>query len=224
MTLNKTNTMKNLTNILTLIILTSLNSCEQDETFKEPQPGTAENLSNFPLQLQGQYISLTDNSKLNIGDKFIERTYDYMVKMHPNQLDKNKRLSGDTIIDTNTNEISLEKHDQDSLLINEVCLDKSFEINNASILRKFKGQYFLNVLNDNNEWDVKMIQLIKGQLTISTIKTNADIENLKEIIQTANDTIPPYEVKLTKDQSKEFVKDEKFRENEIFIRTIKNAF
>jgi hypothetical protein len=167
--------MKNLTNILTLIILTSLNSCEQDETFKEPQPGTAENLSNFPLQLQGQYISLTDNSKLNIGDKFIERTYDYMVKMHPNQLDKNKRLSGDTIIDTNTNEISLEKHDQDSLLINEVCLDKSFEINNASILRKFKGQYFLNVLNDNNEWDVKMIQLIKGQLTISTIKTNADI-------------------------------------------------
>jgi hypothetical protein len=216
--------MKNLTNILTLIILTSLNSCEQDETFKEPQPGTAENLSNFPLQLQGQYISLTDNSKLNIGDKFIERTYDYMVKMHPNQLDKNKRLSGDTIIDTNTNEISLEKHDQDSLLINEVCLDKSFEINNASILRKFKGQYFLNVLNDNNEWDVKMIQLIKGQLTISTIKTNADIENLKEIIQTANDTIPPYEVKLTKDQSKEFVKDEKFRENEIFIRTIKNAF
>jgi hypothetical protein len=215
--------MKNLTNILTLIILTSLNSCEQDETFKEPQPGTAENLSNFPLQLQGQYISLTDNSKLNIGDKFIERTYDYMVKMHPNQLDKNKRLSGDTIIDTNTNEISLEKHDQDSLLINEVCLDKSFEINNASILRKFKGQYFLNVLNDNNEWDVKMIQLIKGQLTISTIKTNADIENLKEIIQTANDTIPPYEVKLTKDQSKEFVKDEKFRENEIFIRTIKKS-
>jgi hypothetical protein len=212
--------MKNLTNILTLIILTSLNSCEQDETFKEPQPGTAENLSNFPLQLQGQYISLTDNSKLNIGDKFIERTYDYMVKMHPNQLDKNKRLSGDTIIDTNTNEISLEKHDQDSLLINEVCLDKSFEINNASILRKFKGQYFLNVLNDNNEWDVKMIQLIKGQLTISTIKTNADIENLKEIIQTANDTIPPYEVKLTKDQSKEFVKDEKFRENEIFIEGV----
>jgi hypothetical protein len=216
--------MKNLTNILTLIILTSLNSCEQDETFKEPQPGTAENLSNFPLQLQGQYISLTDNSKLNIGDKFIERTYDYMVKMHPNQLDKNKRLSGDTIIDNNSNEISLVKHEQDSLLINEVCLDKSFEINNTSILRKFKGQYFLNVLNDNNEWDVKMIQLIKGQLTISTIKTNADIENLKEIIQTANDTIPPYEVKLTKDQSKEFVKDEKFRENEIFIRTIKNAF
>jgi hypothetical protein len=215
--------MKNLTKILTLIILTSLYSCEQDETFKEPQPSAAENLSNFPLQLQGQYISLTDNSKLNIGDKFIERTYDYVVKMHPNQLNKNKRLSGDTIIDINTNEISLVKHEQDSLLINEGCLDKSFEINNASILRKFKGHYFLNVLNDNNEWDVKMIQLIKGQLTISTINTKAEIENLKEIIETANDTIPPYKVKLTKDQSKEFVKDEKFRDNEIFIRTIKNA-
>lgn len=216
--------MKNLTTILTLIILTSLYSCEQDETFKEPQPSTAENLSNFPLQLQGQYISLSDNSKLNIGDKSIERTYDFVVKMHPNQLDKNKRLSGDTIIDINTNEISLVKHEQDSLLINEGCIDKSFEINNSSILRKFKGQYFLNVLNNNNEWDVKMIQLIKGQLTISTIKTKAVIENLKEIIETANDTIPPYEVKLTKDQSKEFVKDEKFRENEIFIRTIKKAF
>lgn len=216
--------MKNLTNILTLIILTSFCSCEQDETFKEPQPSTAENLSSFPLQLQGQYISLTDNSKLKIGDKSIERTYDYVVKMHPNQLDKNKRLSGDTIIDINTNEINLVKHEQDSLLINEGCIDKSFEINNSSILRKFKGQYFLNVLNDNNEWDVKMIQLIKGQLTISTIKTKADIENLQEIIETANDTMPPYEVKLTKDQSKEFVKDEKFRDNEIFIRTIKKAF
>ncbi len=215
--------MKNIINILTLIFLTSFCSCEQNENFKDPQPSGTENLSNFPIQLQGQYISLTDNSQLNIGDKFIYRTYDHVVKIHANQLDKNEKLSGDTIININTNEISLVKHDQDSLIINEQCLDKSFEITNGSILRKFKGQYFLNVLNDNNEWEVKMIQLIKGQLTISTIKTKEDIENLKEIMETANDTIPPFKVKLTKDQSKEFIKDQKFRDTETFIRTIKNC-
>ena len=46
-------------------------------TFNEPQPTDTDNLAKFPDRLQGQYLSLADNSELVIGDKLIQRIYDF---------------------------------------------------------------------------------------------------------------------------------------------------
>ena len=74
--------MKRLKFITTIIILTSLFACEPPVTFNEPQPTDTDNLSKFPDRLQGQYLSLADNSTLTIGDKLIQRIYDYDYKFH----------------------------------------------------------------------------------------------------------------------------------------------
>ena len=95
--------MKQLKFITTIIILTSLFACEPPVTFNEPQPTDTDNLSKFPYRLQGQYLSIADNSTLVIGDKLIQRIYDFDLKIHPSQLDSNSRLSGDTIINLTTN-------------------------------------------------------------------------------------------------------------------------
>jgi hypothetical protein len=90
--------------ITIFIFLTSLFACEPPVTFNEPQPTNVDNLSKFPNRLQGKYLNLTDNSTLLVGEKLIQRIYDYDYKIHLNQLDSAEQLSGDTIINVKTNE------------------------------------------------------------------------------------------------------------------------
>lgn len=215
--------MKRLKLISTFIILASLFACEPPVTFDEPQPTDTDNLSKFPNRLQGQYISLADNSTLSISDKLIQRIYDYDYKIHVNQLDSNSRLVGDTVVDLETNERTLIKRDGDSLVNHIHYIDTLFQMNYDNVVRKFKGYYFLNTRYDKESWEVKKIQLTKGQLILSTISTKLDIENLKEITETPQDTVPPYKFTATKKQFKEFIKNDGFSDSEIFVRQKKNA-
>ena len=74
-----------------------------------------------------------------------------------------------------------------------------------NVVRKFKGYYFLNTRYSKTSWYVQKVQLLKGQLVISSISTNEEIENLKEVTETT-DTIPPYQFTPKKKQFKKFVK------------------
>lgn len=206
-----------------IFILTSLFACEPPVTFNEPQPTDTDNLSKFPKRLQGQYLSLADNSTLSISDKLIQRIYDYDYKVHPNQLDSSSQLSGDTIIDLKTNEKTIIKRDGDSLITHVHYIDTLFQINYDNVVRRFKGYYFLNTRYDKTSWEVKKVQLAKGQLVISSISKKFDIENLKEITETPQDTVPPYKFAATKKQFKEFIKNDGFSDSETFIRQKKNG-
>ncbi len=214
--------MKRLKLISTFIILTSLFSCEPPVTFTEPQPADTDNLSKFPKRLQGQYLSLADNSTLTISDKLIQRTYDYDYKVHTNQLDSTSRLSGDTIVDLTTNEKRIIKRDGDSLITHVHYIDTLFQIDYDNVVKKLKGYYFLNTRYDKTSWEVKKIRLAKGQLVISSISTKLDIDNLKEITETPTDTVPPYKFTATKKQFKEFIKNDRFSDSETFFRQKKN--
>lgn len=210
--------MKQLKLLSAYIILASLFACEPVVTFNEPQPADTDNLANFPRRLQGEYLSLTDNSMLLINDKLIQRIYDYDFKLHLNELDSNSRLFGDTIIDLITNEKLLIKRDGDSLIRHVHYIDTLFQMDYDNVLRKLKGYYFMSIRHDKESWKVKKIQLLKGELIISNISTKLDIDNLKEITESLTDTIPPYKFAPTKKQFKEFIKKEGFRDSEIFVR------
>jgi hypothetical protein len=214
--------MKRLKIISTLIILTSMFACEPPVTFNEPQPTDTDNLSKFPKRLQGQYLSLADNSTLSISDKLIQRIYDYDYKVHSNQLDSASRLSGDTIIDLTTNEKTLIKREGDSLITHVHYIDTLFQMDYDNVVRKFKGYYFLNNRYDKTSWEVKKVQLSKGQLVISSISTQLDIDNLEEITETPTDTVPPYKFTATKKQFRKFIKNDGFSDSEIFVRQKKN--
>jgi hypothetical protein len=75
-----------------------------------------------------------------------------------------------------------------------------------NVVRKFKGYYFLNKRYDKECWEVKKIELSKGQLVVSSISTKQDIENLKTITESMQDTVAPYKFATTKKQFKEFIK------------------
>jgi hypothetical protein len=210
--------MKPLRIISAIIILTSLVACEPPVTFTEPQPTDTDNLSNFPRRLKGVYLSLSDSSTLSINDKLIQRTYDFDYKIHPNQLDSTARLSGDTLMNVETKERELIKRDGDSLLIHIHNVDTLFLMNYDNVVRKFKGYYFLNTRYDKTSWSVEKMQLSKGQLIISGISTKEDMENLKEITETAQDTVANYNFTATKRQFKKFVKNDGFRDSETFVK------
>jgi hypothetical protein len=200
------------------IILTGLVACEPLVTFTEPQPISTDNLSEFPRRLKGVYLSLSDSSTLSINDNLVQRTYDFDYKVHPNQLDSTARLSGDTLVNFETKEKELIKRDGDSLIFHFHYVDTLFQMDYDNVVRKFKGYYFLNTRYDKTSWSVEKMNLSKGQLIISSISTKDDIENLKEITETALDTVINYNFTATKKEFKKFVKNDGFSDSEAFVR------
>ncbi|MHB1277531.1 MAG: hypothetical protein ACYC1Q_03970 [Bacteroidia bacterium] len=210
--------MYQLKQISTLIILAGLIACGPAATFDEPQPAETENLSKFPRRLQGQYLSLADNSVLEIGDKLIQRIYDYDYVVHPNELDSTHHLLGDTLVNLNSNERTRIRREGDSIIIHIHAVDTLFQMNYDNVVRKYKGYYFLNTRYGKTSWEVKKVQLSKGRLTIGSISTKLDLENLKEITETAQDTVPRTTFTVTKKQFKDFVKSGGFQNSEVFVR------
>jgi len=208
--------------ITTIVILTSLVACAPPVTFNEPQPTNTDNLSEFPNRLQGHYLSSADSSVLIIDAKTIQRIYDFDYTIHSSQIDSNSRLSGDTIINLTTNTREIVKRAGDSLVTHIGYIDTLFQIDYDNVVRKFKGFYFLNKRLDKESWEVKKIELSKGQLIVSSISSKEDIENLKATTESSQDTVAPYNFAATKKQFKEFVKNKGFTESEKFLRQKKN--
>jgi Holliday junction resolvase len=210
--------MKRLKIISIIIIFSSLCACEPPVTFSEPQPTDIENVSIFPNRLIGDYLSLSDSSILNVNKKIIQRIYDFDYIVHSNQLDSTVKLIGDTLVNINTNEKKIVKQNGDSLVIHVHNIDTLFQINYDNVVRKFKGYYFLNTRYNKTNWTVEKMKLSKGQLVISTISTQLDIENLKEITGISKDTVIQYKFTASKKQFKEFIKNDGFSDSEKFIR------
>ncbi len=202
--------------------MVGLIACGPSVTFDEPQPAGSENLSKFPRRLQGQYLSLEDFSVLEIGEKLIQRIYDYDYIVHVNELDSTQVLFGDTLINLNTNERTQIRREGDSLIVHIHSVDTVFQLDYDNVVRKYRGYYFLNTRYGKANWEVKKVQLSKGQLTIGSITTKPDIENLKEITETAQDTVPRYTYTVTTKQFKKFVKSGGFQNSEVFVRQKKN--
>jgi hypothetical protein len=210
--------MKPLKLIASVIVITSFFACEPPVTFMEPQPTNTDNLSKIPKRLQGNFISLADNSTLAITDKLIQRICDFDHKFHSNQLDSNYRLLGDTLVNLTSDEKTVIKRDGDSLVNHIHYIDTLFLMNYDNVVRKFKGYYFLNIRYNESSWEVKKVHLQKGRLIISSISTELDIENLKETIETPNDTVAPYNFIVTKKQFKQFVRNDGFNDSETFVK------
>ncbi len=210
--------MKKLNYILTIIAMTSLFSCEPPVTFTEPQPADTDNLTKFPDRLQGKYVSSEGNSTLIVGDKSIQRIYDYDTKVNVKQLDSNYTVSGDTVTDIKTKEKRILKREGDTLYDHVHSVDTLFQMSYDNVVRKFKGYYFLNTRQDKESWSVRKLDLSKGQLTISSISKKLDLDNLKAVTESPQDMTTQTTFKATKRQFKEFIKNDGFSDSETFTR------
>ncbi|MDY0103197.1 MAG: hypothetical protein RBS07_09655 [Lentimicrobium sp.] len=203
--------------ISTFTLMLCLFSCEPPATFTEPQPTGSVDLSKIPNKLQGEYLSLSDSSVLLINESVIQRNIDYEVKTHLNQLGDNEQLLDDTLFNLTTHDKHPVKISGDSLVVSFHFIDTLFHISKQNVLRKFKGVYFLNLLYDKKSWEVRKMQLSKGELTVSNIKGQDDIKRLKEVAESIKDTVPPYEFTITRKQFRKFIKKEGFSQHETFV-------
>lgn len=210
--------MKFLPLISAIILVTTFYGCEPVVTFNEPQPAGVANLSAFPGRLQGQYVSLADSSTLTINDKLIQRIYNVHYKTSLNRLDSNERLHGDTLIDVRTNEKTIVVLEGDSIVNHNEYSDTLIMLDADNVVRKWKGYYFISTRYDGESWEVRKIEQRKGELIISSIAAKSDIDNLQELTESVQDTIPPYTFSVTKQQFSKFVQRNGFSDHEVFVR------
>jgi hypothetical protein len=216
--LPKKNTMKLYKFVFVLIAFASLSACEPKVTFTEPQPAGVDKLSKFPKLLQGEYLSLNDNSVLIVEDKLIQHINDFESKMHSSEVDSSFKISGDLITDVENNVSYPFRRDGDSLIISVHQIDTLINLNLKDIAKKYKGYYFLNKFYEDAKWEVKKIELSKGELTLSSISSEEDINNLKTITESPQDSVAPYKFTPTKKQFKEFVKSGGFKQGKKFVK------
>ena len=106
--------------------------------------------------------------------------------------------------------------DKDSIQFSVIQLDTVFELSKINILKKYKGYYFLNRKSGELNWEVEKLTIKKGQLTISEISNQFDLDQLREITNTSIDT--SYTFTPTKKEFKKFIKSGGFKNNIVYYK------
>jgi len=204
------------------IVLFLLQSCEPAATFDQPQPVNQKSLTSFPAFLQGIYLDSNNASKIIISDEMITRHYDFDYMEHKDSLASFYKIVNDTLMNMKDSSREIILLMGDSICHHYVGIDTLFSISADNILKKYKGYYFLNFRYHENAWEVKKLALQKGLLTMGNISIEEDVNKLKEITETLEDTIST-QFSLSKRQFKKFVKQEGFSDQETFVRIRENG-
>ena len=208
--------MINLKGHLVWMVCMALLACQTPISFQEPQPVNVKPLTEFPKRLHGEFVSQNDYSLLRINNNLMLRIYDFDYNVHPDSLDSQMKLVGDTMHNLSTNEKFLVKHVGDSIVYHYHVVDTLFHFDDKHVLKHFKGYYFLNTYPNPNGWVVNKLELSKGKIEISSVSNGQDLENLKAIAESSADTIAPYKFKLSKHQFRKFIKQDGFSYGEVF--------
>jgi len=199
------------------IILQSM-TCEPDVTFYEPQPVDAETLKAIPKSYTGTYNCPKDRSFLEVKESMIITSLDYDYTIHQNDVDSTMVITGETIRDLETGEITPFTAKGDSLVLHINDVDTVFNFSKGHLIRKYKDACYLNISHDTEKWEVIKVEQAKNQLTFSRIDTEQELKQLIAITNMPQDTVPPYRFRATKSQFSKFVKNNGFRDQTVYVR------
>ena len=171
--------MKKLVPAIIAIAAVILYSCEPAAIFNKPQPDKVKEFKSFPERLKGMYLAANEASILTITDKLIIQNYNYDYKVHKDSLGPHFKITGDTLFNLTEGTKENILLNGDTVTVHSNTNDTLFDITNGSILKKFKGYYFLNNRYDDSTWEVKQLSLKKGMLTMVSIWYENDIQKLK---------------------------------------------
>jgi hypothetical protein len=191
-------------------------SCEPAVTFNDSQPTGTASLNSFGQKLPGKYLNLSDSSFLIINSNYISREYNMDIRMAKNKIDSAFRLVHDTLIYELTNTRLKATITADSVFSNFHQCDTIFQLSQTNVLKKFRNRYFLNTFYGDSGWGVKQLFIEKGKLIISSIDAKSDLESLREITGTPEDTVMKFDP--GKREFKKFVRKGGFRNREEYIR------
>ena len=204
-----------------LLLITA--ACGPTATFDIPQPTGLKNEQHFNKSFVSSYLSTDSSSTLIITDKLITQHYNYTIETIIDSLEKVYHLSGDTLINIKNDNRKIVLRTDSSIIQTHHEIDTIFEFKEGRVLKKYKGQYFLNIQdNENKKWTVSKLSLENNMLTLSAIVGKEAIDMLNEITNTPEDTsysTPNYTI--DKKQFKKFLSSGGFSKIDTFLR-IKN--
>ena len=193
-----------------------LASCGDLVRFEEPQPTGQSDEKRIPKKLIGQYLSLNDSAKLIIANGLIIKhsVSDFSDKVDSAEM---KDIKGDTTYSGTEKKLKFDVVVKgDSTFQRWSYYDTLFDASKGDILRKYKGHYFLNEKVSANSWRVTTLTKIDNGLTLGTISTKDDINNLRTVTETKSDTI--FSFRPTKREMKKFLKGKGFSDRDTFIK------
>jgi hypothetical protein len=211
-----------------LVSLLLLSSClENSPDFLEAQPTDSKNLKKFPRKLHGNF-KVDDDEVLTISKFMILQTGLENIEISLMEIDTNEALfiKNDTLFDSEEGDKIPIKILHDTAFGIYDWIDTAFHISDKNILRKFKGQFFLNEKQDDNLWKVVKLRLIKsdGSIEFATIHAKNEAEEVKNItplidIEAKNDTINHYKLKPTKKELRLLIQSTNtFTDKEVYKR------
>jgi len=186
-------------------------------TFELPQPLGVKNQNRFPAAIIGKYISMLDSSVITISDSAITRGFNMRFVMCKKELDTMKQcvMQKDTLFNKLTNEKICIININDTLYTPFHLQDTLFFISDNGVLKKDKGYYFLN-MKYYSGWEVQKLEFAKGKLNLCSISDIAEIENLKQITESSQDSLMQFSP--DKKQFRKFIKSKGFSKKEAFVR------
>jgi hypothetical protein len=212
--------------LLYIIIIFLFISCEEPIYFETPQPKGEINLKEFPTNLQGTYLSTTDDINITINRKTIVEWANVEKRVHKDSLyldieiDSTKIINAiDTLELKDTKFIYKLFFEKDSVLCNYFYRDTLFYLSKKQILRVSKDGYLLSSMKREGNWKVKKLTLQDEKLTLSnTENLKAVVEDIVEVEKTEsnNDKII-YKLNPSKIEFNRHVND-KFTESQIYLK------
>jgi hypothetical protein len=165
------------------ILLVFLLGCGPYIWFKVPQPQGRDNLSGFPVELQGKYSSVVDTVIIHIEKDKIIREYreDLLMTKVEFREETGDSIAEDTAFTFSGNWQITVKSFGDSVHIFSKKDDELFRISKRQILREYKGYYFLNYQDTNNFWKVKILKLQEDTLEFDFILRDDDMRQIRNI-------------------------------------------
>lgn len=175
--------------ILYSLILVFVFSCKQadsiatetDFSFKEQQPLNQSNISHFPKNIRGNYIS-SDSTYLRITDK--QFIFKWVAKNNISfeALEKIKdstRIIGNKIYYLKEKACEFRRL-KDSIEITSFTYDTVFSISENQTAKKIKSCIILNT-KDSVFWKIKIVAYNKKMLTLKSLATFEDLNRIDSL-------------------------------------------
>ena len=202
-----------------------LRACDDKVKFDTPQPTLENNLTKIPKRLRGTYVAISDSTRLVIDEKRVIK-WDRLSGKEPadslvfsvNATKVIEDTPKSIQINYENGGAKLEFLENDSVFIEYSWADTLFEISNEHILRRYKGQYFLNFKDEENSWKVRCLSIDKDELRFSKAMMPEDVKEVQKItavkeIKSDSGKIIKYRLNPSKKELKSLMKNH-FHETE----------
>jgi len=150
--------------ILFLILLFLIVAgCSPTVLFNSPQPSGKKDLVQFPTRYQGAYESLDDTSYFLVEKHMIRQRNNFDISVPRSEIDTSQDviLEGNILYVKGTGERTPVTFRNDSVFGTLTTYDTTFIISDKGILRKFKGYYFMNFKQEEDQWMVYKLKFAR---------------------------------------------------------------